>query len=42
MYSKDDTILLLMLETIEKIFQYTSDLKNAEELKKDLKNIAKQ
>lgn len=39
MYSKDQTIILLMLETIEKIFQYTSDLKSAEEFEKDNESL---
>ncbi len=39
MYSKDDTIIFLMLQTIDKIFEYSSEFLNAEEFYKDGKSF---
>jgi len=39
MYDKDYTIVRLMLETIDKIFKYTSDLKNADEFENDTESF---
>jgi uncharacterized protein with HEPN domain len=39
MLNKDITIVSLMIETIEKIFRYTSDLKNADEFESDMESF---
>ena len=39
MYRKEDAIVLLMLETIDKILKYTSDLNNADEFEKDTESF---
>ncbi|NQV03681.1 MAG: DUF86 domain-containing protein [Bacteroidia bacterium] len=39
MHSKDEAILRLMLEAIEKIFQFTSDLKTSEDFEKDIESF---
>ncbi len=39
MYNKDLAYISLMLETLEKIFRYTSDLKNAIDFENDIKSF---
>jgi uncharacterized protein with HEPN domain len=39
MSEKDVTLIRLMLETIEKIFRYTSDLENSEEFEDDIESF---
>lgn len=39
MYSKDQAIIQLMLETIEKIFRYTGNINNADEFENDSKSF---
>lgn len=39
MHGKDEAILRLMLETIDKILRYTSDLKSVEAFEKDIKSF---
>ena len=39
MHSKDEAIILMMAETIDKIFLFTSDLKSAEEFEKDIESF---
>ncbi|OQX97518.1 MAG: hypothetical protein B6I24_08525 [Bacteroidetes bacterium 4572_128] len=39
MYRRDETIIFLMLQTIEKIFEYSSIFKNPEEFVKDGKSF---
>jgi uncharacterized protein with HEPN domain len=39
MYDKDHTIVRLMLEAIDKIFRYTSDLKSANEFENDTESF---
>ena len=39
MHGKDEAILRLMSETIDKIFRYTSDLKDADAFEKDVESF---
>ena len=39
MYDKDYTIVRLMLETVEKIFKYTSDLKTTDDFENDTESF---
>jgi len=39
MYDKDYTIVRLMLEAVDKIFRYTSDLKTADEFENDTESF---
>ncbi|MEA2042242.1 MAG: hypothetical protein U9N85_06780 [Bacteroidota bacterium] len=39
MHNKDYTIVRLMLETVEKIFKYTSDLKTADDFENDTESF---
>lgn len=39
MHNKDKSLILLMLETIDKIMLFTSDLSSAEEFEKDIKSF---
>lgn len=39
MYNKDFTIVRLMLETIDKIFRFTSDLNNEDEFENDVESF---
>lgn len=39
MYSKDHAIILLMVETIDKIYKFTSDLNNEKEFENDIESF---
>ena len=39
MLNKDEAIILLILDSIEKIFRFTSDLKDASEFEKDVESF---
>lgn len=39
MYNKDRAILQLMLETVNKIFRFTSDLNNSDEFENDIESF---
>ncbi len=39
MYNKEYTIVRLLIETVDKIFKYTSDLKNADEFEYDCESF---